>query len=229
MSKYSKHTDIEAVMLKAEADLSGIEAKYQNYLDKQTVPDSLLVEVKDCLVNIRSALDYLWCKVPDVGTGSHFPSANSQVDFSNKTAGIDKKYIDVVEKWQSYNGDPWLKNFGYIRNKNVHLTLVPQTRQETKEFSVKNANSGVTMRGVTFSGKGTVTINLGGVSVPIDMKTEFPANVSGVDIERKIWVDFLFDGSSISLDFPENVSALPFLKQSFTNAKTIISGVEKVI
>lgn len=228
---YSIYVAIEAVMKKAEVDLVDIEKQYQECLNKHTIPDNLLVDVKNCLSNMRSALDYLWCKVPNVKNGTHFPISNSEADFINKVAGIDKTFCDIVEKWQSHKSDTWLSNFGYIRNKNEHLTLVSQTRKETREFSIKKKDGGTfaTFRGCVFSGN--VSFGIGDKRIPIDEKTQFPAEVedSSVDIERKIWVDFLFEGNSISPDFPKNISVLPFLKQSFENIKKIISDIENKI
>jgi|GEM_PF-1259039 len=228
MDEHSKYTDINAVMLRAEADLVSIEKKYQDCLNKQTPPDDLLVEVKDCLGNMRSALDYLWCKVPNAGNGAHFPIANTQKEFENKTNGIEQKYLAVVEKLQPHNGNSWLKDFGYIRNKNVHVKLVPQIRQETKEFSVKSGGASATFRGCTFNSD-IALISFGDVPMHVDQKTQFPIDTPGLDIERVTWVDFLFDGSSISSDFPEGISVLPFLKQSFVNTKTILFDIEKII
>ena len=225
---YSKHNDINAVLEKAEKDISAVEKRYADCLNEQTIPDDMLVEVKDCISNIRTALDYAWCKVPNAGTNSHFPISNSPADFANKVQNIDQKYIAVVEPLQSYNGDPWLENFGRIRNKNEHLTLIPQVRKETNEFSIRSKQGGsIVARGCTF--RGAISFRVGGVNIPIDEATQFPAEVESdeVEIERKVWVDFLFDGSSISPDFPQGVSALPFLKQSLASAASIVQALEK--
>src|SRR3989344_737042 len=151
MGKYSEHENIEAVMVKAEVILAAIEGEYQKCLDKQTVPSSLLVEVKDCLANLRSALDYSWCRVPGAGRDKYFPIANGTADLVGKTPDVDQKYRDVFERWQPYNGKPWTKNFGFLRNKNVHVDLIPQTRQETKEFTVKKGGASASFRGATFN------------------------------------------------------------------------------
>lgn len=228
MGKYSKHKDIEAVLVKVENELQEIEESYQNSLDQQIVPDSLLVEVKSCLSNLRSVLDYIWCKVPNVSSKAHFPNTNSLLDFNKRVEGIDNKFTDIVEKWQGYNGNSWWVDFCSIRNKHEHLTLIPQVRRETKEFSIKNSGmkgSGMTMRGCNFVGN--VNFQIGGVVIPINEKTQFPEAVDGVDIEKKIWVNFLFDGSLVPDNFPKNISVLPFLKLSLENTKKIISDLEK--
>ncbi len=226
MNRFSKYNDINAVMNKAESSLVSIEREYQKYLKEEKIPDSLLVEIKDCLANLRSALDYLWHKIPGV-SGDYFPIANSEADFTNKTRGLDDKYTDILAKWQSYDKQSWIRCFNLFRNKNIHLTLIPQKRQETREFSIKKDGAGITARGCTF--RGNISFGVGGVSVPIDEKTQFPVDVPGVDIKRIIWVDFLFNGASISSDFPKGISVLPFLKSSFANVKQIISEIEQLL
>lgn len=226
MGKFSKYNDIEAVINKAERSLVDIEYEYQKYLKEERIPDSLLVEIKDYLGNLRSALDYLWHKIPNV-CGDYFPIANSKKDFFNKVGGINNEYKNILEKWQSYDKNSWIRCFNLFRNKNIHLTLVPQKRRENREFSIDKDGSGITARGCTFQGK--VIFGVGGVNVPIDERTQFPIDVPGVDIKRIIWVDFLFDGGSISPDFPEGISVLPFLKNSFENIKKIIFEIEALI
>lgn len=228
MTKFSKFNDIEAVMNKANIMLPAIEEEYLKCLKEENIPENLLVEIKDYLANLRSALDYLWHKIPGVDDG-FFPIANSEKDFNNRMVNINSKYTDILRKKQSYNLNSWIRCFNLFRNKNIHLTLVPQKRKETKEFSVKKTGAKeavATFRGCTFGGNGN-HISMYGVPMPIDLRTQFPKDVQGLDIERKIWVDFLFDGSSISPDFPVGVSALPFLKKSLKNVEQIISELEK--
>jgi len=222
----SNYSDINAVIIKAEKSLKDIEAQYNNCLEQKIIPDSLLVEVKDYLGNLRSALDYLWNKIPN-NNGGYFPIANSVADFQNKVKLIDAPYQKALEKWQDYNSDSWIMSFNLFRNKNIHLTLVPQKRQETREFSIKNNGAELRFSGCKFSGG--VSFGVGGVSIPIDEKTQFPPDVPGVDIKRFIWVDFLFDGASISPNFPKNVSVVPFLKKSLENVKNIIIDIEPLI
>ena len=229
MIKFSKFKDIDAVMTKANKMLLDIEQGYLKCLQEEKIPESLLVDIKDYLANLRTSLDYLWCKISNVSNG-YFPIANSEKEFNNKKVGVDKKYVDILKRWQSYDENSWIRCFNRFRNKNSHVTLIPQTKEELREFSIKEANSKekmVTFSGCTFTGAGN-HISVGGMLVPIDLETQFPKNVEGLDIERKIWVNFLFDGSSISLDFPTGVSALPFLKKSFKNVRQILAELEEV-
>lgn len=230
MSQFSKFKDIEAVMQKANGSLLNIEQEYLKCLQEKSIPEPLLVDIKDYLANLRTALDYMWNKIPAI-SGDYFPVANSEADFIAKTKNIDAKFSSVLKKHQDYSQAGWLRCFNLFRNKNVHLTLIPQKRSETKEFSVKRAGTPeniATFRGCTFGGNGN-HISMFGVPMPIDLKTQFPVDTQGLDIKRIIWVDFLFDGASISADFPEGISALPFLKQSLTNVSKIILNLEEIL
>lgn len=226
MIKISKYSDINAVINKADECLANIEREYQKYLNEERVPESLLVEIKDCLGNLRSSLDYLWNRIRGVND-EKFPITNSAADFAKKTLGLNLKYINVLSKWQPYNNQEWIQSFSTLNNKHKHLTLIPQKRQETREFSIKKDGAGITARGCTF--RGNISFGVGGVSVPIDETSQFPVDIPGVDVRRIIWVDFLFDGDSISPDFPKEISVLPFLKLCCANVKVIIFEMEQVI
>jgi hypothetical protein len=224
MSNYSKYSDINAVLNKAEKSLIDIENQYKKCLAEKNIPDDLLVDVKNCIDNLRSALDYLWVKIPNANKSGHFPICNSENDFNNKTQKLNQTISNVLHKYQSFNGDEWLSNFGYIRNKNNHITLIPQKRQETRRVTVSNPQGSVSWgSGVTFGGGVSV------MGVPIDPTTQMPIPNNITETRVEIWVDFLFDGISISSDFPKNVSVLPFLKKSFETVKTIIQDIEKII
>ena len=228
MPTFSKFRDVQAVMDKANNSLPNIERQYLDCLHKEEIPDSLLVDIKDYLANLRSALDYLWHKIPNA-PNSYFPVANSEADFIAKTKGIDGERVASLKGCQDYDPNSWIRAFNLFRNKNAHFTLTPQTRRETKEFSVKTPGSSdpiATFHGCTFGGNGNC-ISVMGTPMPIDLKTQFPVNTPGLDIERKIWVDFIFDHSSISPEFPQGVSALPFLKASLANVTKIIADIEK--
>lgn len=228
MKEFSQHQDIETVMKKARDSLVVIEDKYKKCLDGQNIPESLLVKIKEYLGNIRSALDYSWNKIPGV-KGGNFPIVNSKKKFSNLAIGIAPIYVDVLEKWQPYNNQDWIQWMTTLNNKNKHVTLVPQICIKTNQFFVKKKGSKktiATFRGCTFGGNGK-HISIGGVPMPINLKTQMPENVPGLDIERIIWIDFCFDTSMFS-SLPKNISALPFLKLCFKNIQNVIDDIEKV-
>lgn len=225
MPTFSKFKDIEAVVQKASDSLPAIEKQYSDCLQKEQIPDGLLVDIKDYLANLRTALDYLWHKIPDIA-GDYFPVANSKADLSAKIKNIDAQQAVIIESFQDYNPNSWIRCFNLFRNKNVHLTLVPQKRTETQRIVS------------THIGGGSVSWNPGSVrfgpgvlinGAPVNPFTQMPAPTPQTTIRGEIWVDFIFDGSSISPDFPKGISALPFLKKSLQSVTKIITELEKAL
>lgn len=222
MNTYSKFSDINAVLNKAKSSLNTIEAKYNASLHVQNISDDLLVEIKDYLGNLRSALDYIWNKI----SSGYFPIANSSADFSAKISSIDQKYSNTIQQYQDYSPNSWIRCFSLFRNKNTHITLVPQKRTETQRIKSTHVGGGSVSwdpNSVRF-GSG-VYIN----GAPVNPLTQMPINTPDTIITKEIWVDFIFDGTAISSDFPQNVSALPFLKKCLEMVPKIISDVENAM
>jgi len=230
MTKYSKFNDIDAVLKKVKSTLDLIEQKYNESLHEQEISSELLVEIKDYLGNLRSALDYIWNKI----SSGYFPIANSSADFSAKTSSIDQKYTNVLQKYQDYDSNSWIRCFSLFRNKNIHITLVPQKRIETPSLNIEHNGVGIRMSGgaTIQMGKGA-SMSLGGAVIPggqvISANSKGLIGDPRLNVKKEIWVDFVFDGSSISSDFPKNISALPFLKKCFENVPQIISDIETIL
>ncbi len=222
MKSYSKFSDINAVLKKAKSSLNLIEDKYNESLHDQSISDELLVEIKDYLGNLRSALDYIWNKI----SSGYFPIANSLADFSAKTSNIDQKYSSILQKYQDYDPNSWIRCFSLFRNKNTHITLVPQKRTETQRITSTHTGGGSVSWGPNSARFGSgVYIN----GAPVNPSTQMPINTPDTIVKKEIWVDFIFDGTSISPDFPQNISALPFLKKCFEKVPKIISDIETIM
>lgn len=212
MTTFSKFSDIQAVIKKASNLLSSIEQQYSDCLKKENIPDGLLVDIKDYLANLRTALDYLWNKIPNIH-GDYFPVANSRADFITKASGVDTQISAILESFQDYNPNSWLRCFNLFRNKNVHLTLMPQKRIETQRIISTHIGGG----SASWNPKNTLFGS--GVSIngaPVNPLTQMPISTPETTIRKEIWVDF-----------PLGVSALPFLKQSLTKVRDIISLTEQ--
>ena len=221
MTKYSNFDDIDAVLKKAKSTLDLIEQKYNESLHDQEISSELLVEIKDYLGNLRSALDYIWNKI----SSGYFPIANSSADFSAKTSNLDQQYTNVLQKYQDYDPNSWIRCFSLFRNKNIHITLIPQKRVETQRITSTHAGGGsVSWNPSSVSFGSGVSIN----GAPVNPSTQMPISTPDTTVKKEIWVDFIFDGSSISSDFPQNISALPFLKKCFENVPQIISDIETI-
>jgi len=233
MGKFSKFNDIDAVLDKANNMLPKIEEAYLDCLKEKEIPDSLLVEIKDFLGNLRSALDYAWHKLPCVSDG-YFPVANSLSDFTVKTNKIDLQYSSIIQKHQDYDPNSWIRCFSLFRNKNTHVTLIPQKRVETPSLNIEHNGVGIRLSGGASIRMGTGTsMSLGGAVIPGGQTiSSYSSGLIGdprLNVKKEIWVDFVFDGSSISSDFPEGISALPFLKKSLSSVANIITDLEKVL
>lgn len=219
---YSKFTQIEALFETSAKRLGVIEGQYQSALHSQTIPDSLLVEIKAYLGDLRSALDYLNQKIPQ--SDRYFPICAHANDFAARYGAVDPATIAVLEKWQPFKGNDWLKWFNVLNNKNKHVTLVPQIRREFTQTSVSAPGGSISWGpGVTFGSGVSV------MGVPIDPRTQLPIPNNVVKTERITWVSFEFDRSVAPTELPTGLSALPFLKDVITKVAAVVKEVEATL
>ncbi len=218
--RYSKFNDIHAVLSKSKLLIEKIEEEYKNSLTLQTVSDELLVDIKDYLGNLRSALDYLRAKV----SGHNFPICKTEKEFENATADLPDELKTMFKKFQPFQGNEWIGRFNILNNKSKHLTLIPQKRKEIIETRVTHPSGG----GVSWSQGVTFGSGVSVMGVPIDPRTQMPIPNNIVKTERITWVSFEFDNSNCP-ELPPDISALPFLKQCFGNVIRVISEIETVV
>ncbi len=225
MTQFSNYSDINAVMHKAATLLTLIENEYQKCLYEQLIRDKLLVEIKDFLTNLRTALDYLAKKI----IKKNFPIRNSQSDFDNYMIQISVECKAIFLKFQPFKGNDWIKNFNTLTNENKHVTLVPQKRIECKELKINSGGAGISLgQGASIHLGHGASITMGNMTIP-GGQTISPTNPAffignGTQI-IVTWVSFNFDNKGIS-DLPENISALPFMKQCFQNIAGLIKEIE---
>lgn len=218
---YSRHPDIEHLVITSLARLKDIEASYTRSLDERAVPPDLLVEVKHFLADMRSTLDYLANRIPT--NDGYFPVTAAPAEFANRTNGLDPKIVAILEKWQPYKNQEWFAHFNVLNNKIKHVGLIPQKRTERPETRVTHASgsSVVWGPGVTF-GSGVFIMG-----VPIDPRTQLPIPNKILKTEIVTWVDFLFDNSKVP-SLPANISALPLLKIVAEKVPQMIADLESV-
>lgn len=219
MGKYSNYSDIEAVISKANDLLEKIENEYQKNLQNQSIAGTLLVEIKDFLGNLRSALDYIFqkkCK-------QNFPICDNIKDFNNRTQKIPIDIKQCIEKWQPLNNNKWMKWFNVLNNKNKHLTLIPQKKIEVSQIRVTHPQSGSAswLEGVKFGAGAKV---MGALINPV---TQLPFPDGIVKTEKIVWVDFTFDNSALS-ELTEKISVVSFLKEAFINIVKIVKEIESI-
>jgi len=227
MENYSKFNDINAVLKKAKDSIDKIEKEYNESLTAQSISDDLLVDIKDYLGNLRSSLDYLRGKVSKY----NFPICKTEKEFDNCTTDLSSEVKNAIKKWQPFQGNDWIGWFNILNNKSKHLTLIPQKRSEKKTMTAKTENVSVTMPidNPNFSihqGDGC-QVFLGGVPVKFTNQGIVPL-APGLQTEITTWVSFEFDNSNCP-DLPNNISALPFLKQCFEKIIQAISEIESAL
>jgi len=220
MENYSKFSDINAVLKKANDSIGKIEQEYNKSLTTQNISDDLLVEIKDYLGNLRSSLDYLRSKV----SKHKFPICKTEKEFDNSTTDLSNEVKNAIKKWQPFQENNWIGWFNILNNKSKHLTLIPQKRRESVETRVSHPQGGSVSwgQGVTFGSGVSV------MGVPIDPSTQMPVPNNIVRTEKITWVNFEFDNSDCP-DLPSNISALPFLKQCFEKITQVVSDIESTL
>lgn len=219
MANYSKFSDVEAVLLKSNDALVRIEVGYNNALYFQKIPDSLLVEIKDYLGNIRSALDFINAKIN--GSDKYFPICKERNDFDKRCGKVKDEIKTVLLKYQPFNDNPWISWFNVLNNKNKHVTLIPQKRTEILQTRVSRGGGSVTWGDGVIFGKGVSVMG-----VPIDPRTQMPVPNNVLKTEKITWINFVFDNSVSPEILPNNISALPFLKMCFEKISSMIKELD---
>ena len=223
MENYSKFDNINAVLEKAKKSIAFIEQEYNKSLHDKNVPESLLVEIKDFLGNLKSSLDYLVHRI----SNSNFPIRNSEKDFDNIKIILPVDIKNVIKKWQPFNNsNEWISWFNLLNNKSKHFTLVPQIRKETPQLNISSGQAGISLSGGASISIGQgASISIGGATIPggqvISPNSNF-VHDRRLQVEKIIWVSFEFDHENL----PKGISTLPFLKKCLTNIKKIISEIE---
>lgn len=227
MENYSKFSDINAVLKKAKDSIDKIEKEYNESLTAQNISDDLLVDIKDYLGNLRSSLDYLRGKV----SKNNFPICKNEKEFDNSTTDLSNEVKDAIKKWQPFQGNDWISWFNILNNKSKHLTLIPQKRSEQKTMTAKTESVSVTMPidnpNFSIHQGNNCQVFLGGVPVKFTNQGIVPL-APGLQTEITTWVSFEFDNSKCP-DLPNNISALPFLKQCFEKITQVVHETESKI
>jgi len=221
----SRKADIVSLLSRAEGQLVAIGKEYEGSLHRQSVDPALRVDIKNYCENLRSVLDYLaheirekLCKGANPRARFYFPILPDATQFSAQASkwfpglqGASPTVWSFLEQFQPYQqGKAWLGHFNKVNNENKHGNLVPQTRQETTRIQADIAGGGSVSwnpANVRF-GSG---VYIGGV--PVDPRTQMPAQDQRLTVTKTIWVDFVFDGIG--------VSAIGLLREALSGVKAI--------
>lgn len=231
--------DARELVKHSEESLEKILKSYDESLHEMTIKKTLLIEIKNLMENLRSALDFtahgLFDLYGDTSRASdkiYFPYASETLDstgftskriIDNKIPGLATNRPDIASKIESYqhfadSSNKWLPKFMDLNNENKHQNLTPQTRRETKQLTISSGGASISLgQGASISlGKGA-SISIGGVKIPggQTFDSNNPAKITGQGTQEVItWVSFHFTTN----DEP----VIPLLKNALSGTKKIV-------
>jgi hypothetical protein len=238
--------DARALVAHCRQAILRLEGAYRDSLTERAVKTSLLIEIKNVMENLRSALDYSAAGLSAKyglsscrETRTYFPYAQEKqtvVEFRQAKRtdvcipGLSAHRPDIVAKLESYQWfadlhNAWLPRFMDLNNENKHQNLTPQVRRETKELRISSGN--VTMsvgQGASISIGERAFVQLGGaLTIPggqtFDVKRP-PLAVGPGRMETVTWVSFHFacNGEPV----------LPFLKKAVDGVDGIVTELAQM-
>ena len=236
--------DAHELVVYSRESLDRIEKVYNESLDQKTIKPSLLIEIKNLMENLRSALDYSARGLFDrYGSSTkknpriYFPYATESQDSaafqaSNRiessipglTSGNPKAVAKLLS-FQHFAGSEWawLPKFMRLNNDNKHQQLTPQTRTEYKERRLSSGGGSISLGpGASISmGPGT-SIQIGDMLIPGGqiIGPEQPAYAVGGKQEVIIWVSFRFSSNGEPV--------LGFLRQALVGVDQIVNELNAV-
>ena len=237
--------DANSLLQHAEKQLPQIKAEYESSLSKKEIDTSLLIDIKNFMENLRSALDFSAHGLFDAyGSSSkakpniYFPYAALAQDITkfrqNKRIercipGISASRPDIASKLETFQhfsspDNKWLPIFMDLNNENKHQQLTPQERKETKQLNISSGGAGISLgEGASIQLGAGSSIQIGGMTIPggQTISTKSPASTIGPGQQTLTrWVSFNFTSN--------NEPVLPLLQKSLTGIKSIVNELSKI-
>lgn len=234
----SQFDDARALVEHSKQELEQIRAAYAGSLESQKISPALLVEIKNLMENLRSALDFsaggLFQKYGNSKPNAkiYFPYASLNQDAAKFRAagrietcipGITTSRPDVVqalESVQHFAGADWgwMPHFMELNNENKHQRLTPQIRKESRQLKISSSSGAAIILGdgASIQIGGGAHIQLGDAFIPggQSISPTNPGRVIGGNQEVTVWVSFHFSSN----DMP----VMGLLEQA-------TAGVEKIV
>lgn len=217
-----------------------IEQAYQESLHDREIKKTLLIEIKNFMENLRSALDFTAHGLFDKYGASasskpriYFPYAWASLDkphfqsqniIEKNLPGLTANRPDIASKIESYQhfenaSNNWLPKFMELNNENKHQQLTPQIRKESKQLNISSGGATISLgEGASISLGEGASISFGNLVIPggQSFDTNNPAKILGQGKQEIItWVSFLFSTN--------NELVLPLLKQTLYGTEKIIN------
>jgi hypothetical protein len=238
--------DAKALVEHAANEIPKLEHAYNDSLQQQSIQPALLIEIKNLMENLRSALDFAAHGLFDKYGSStrsnpkiYFPYANlnqtkAQFQASNRIEicipGISASRPDIVAQLESYqhfsNADNrWLPLFMDLNNENKHERLTPQTREEARQLTLKSDDGSYISlgEGSSISMAPGSSLRIGDMVIPggQDISSKRPARYAGKGTQTvTIWVSFKFQSNGELV--------IPFLKKAVKETQGIINDLAAI-
>jgi hypothetical protein len=235
----SPFDDASHLVQHAREHLAKIQEVFNSSLAEKEIKPKLLIEIKNFMENLRSALDFAahglfgsYGSSPASRTRIYFPYAplsQSKEEFQNSRRvdasipGLFDSRPDIVAKIESYqhfsaSDNRWLPLFMDLNNKNKHQQLTPQVRKEAKELRISSGGASISMGpGASVSIGCGASIRIGGMVIPSGQSFDVnrpPVTMGLGNKEIITWVSFHFSTN----DEP----VLPLLKQALEGTSRIV-------
>lgn len=236
--------DAKNLIIHSKEMIKKIEISYSESLNEKEIRKSLLIDIKNLMENLRSALDFtaqgLFNKYGSSNKAKpkiYFPYATiktSKVIFQrkkiieNKIPGLENHpdLIKAIESYQHFENqnNKWLPIFMELNNENKHLKLSPQSKQEQKQLIIVSENKGfpIGIGGKIKMEKGS-RFQFGDAIIEGEQtfNAENPPKISGGGYSIvKSWISFHFNQNKIEV--------LPFLKEAFNGTEKIVEELSKI-
>lgn len=237
--------DAKELVKYTESQFDKIKKVYKQSLHKRSIEPELLIEIKNLMENLRSALDFiahgLFNKYGNSTKSNlkiYFPYAieNQSKSVFQKQNRIEKcipglsisrpDIVGKIESYQHFSGsnNRWLPQFMDLCNENKHQQLTPQKRTEIKQLKITSNGTSISLgEGASISmGRGT-QIRMGRMVIPGGQKFDVnnpPVIIGSGKKEIITWISFHFSSN----DQP----VIPFLKQCINGIKKVIEELSKL-
>jgi len=225
--------------------LGKIRAEYNKSLTETTIKASLLIQIKNFMENLRSALDFSAHGLFDnygssnrTTTNIYFPYANlgqSLDEFRRNNRiercipGLSSSRPDIIITLEGYqhfsiHENRWLPLFMELNNENKHQKLTPQTRKEKKQLEISSGGATMSIgEGASISIGGGAKVTIGGTTIHggQTITANNPARISGPGTQTiTIWVSFYFSSN--------NEPVIPLLEKSLKGTSRIVDELSKI-
>jgi hypothetical protein len=229
----------------AREHFTHIEEAYNASLSEKEIRPKLLIEIKNLMENLRSALDFAAHGLfQNYGSSTasnpkiYFPYASlrqSKEEFQKSRRidacipGFSTSRPDIATKLESYQhfaapDNTWLPLFMDLNNENKHQQLTPQVRKEAKELRISSGGASISMGpGASVSIGPGASIQIGGLVIPGGQSFDVnkpPVTIGPGRKEVITWVSFHFSTN----DEP----VLPLLKQALEGVGGIVRELSEI-